>query len=729
MFRHILLCVSAMCFLQSVTGQTGIRPYVPPAKTSGKVRFYNTGNRPVKLYRTTNDNAQTFISEIAANSGIDADANLREGFTVDINDDKVTDRKLYIVDLDQTVFITGNVAMKDFAGYGSSFPRLNYDPNLVGVDTTVVNTRNLVTTINKGQIFERLNDVKGIDYESQPPYLIKTGFTYAGMNLSVSTNKARMAYGYSSYASGWNIAASGKFPAGKSPVDISGNFGYGETQSSQSSTTDVYAYMRQQTITHQMAVTPSKAYLDPVFADRVRRIKDAAGADQLIRDYGTHFSEVIYYGGDISSYLRMTSTDYTKANSTNLNLGAAVEVSTPTKKEQKGYTKETTQGSTYGGKMDFSMYTDQTQRSLLEKSESQVRVIGGVYASNGYDVNEGNSVPLEVILRRIDELIQPTVFKDDTDPAQLFLARQLVQQAINRYIRSKVSAKPALQLPPPQEYVVTLTKMAVTGHMDDANANTKGNVTASVYTDNALKNKVLSPGEYLWNQGGYSLDFRFLPNSSKDMQSKLYFVHYPNATTGKFDPLYLNVAASIREKDDIAWAPDGANFSAGSGPIDLSALNLQPGGPAATRSLDMSSGGNGSIRLTYAIQKEESMFDLPSSMNTWNTNASNQTIVTPANTLANEAELTLINGGGYSAKFMVSYTVEGQAKSYDSGDVALGWRYKLALPPNAQNVRVQGYYYNVGWKPIFDKTEPKAVDKCYKVYGTIFDAKSHNSCD
>ncbi len=726
LFRHsLLVTVSMFCFAVVVAQTSATTSYSSPAKTAGKVRFYNTGNIAAKIYRTTTDNQKTFVSEIAGNSGIDVDAKLGEGFTVDLNDPTITHRKIYIVDLDQTIFIYGNVSMKDFAGYGMTFSALNFDPNLYGVDSTILNTKNVMLTMNKAQIFERLNSTLGIDYETQPPYLIKMGFNYAGLPLTISTGKARTSYGYSAYSAGWNIGGSGKFPV--KAVDISGGFGYGETQSNQSSTMDVYTYSRHQAITHQVVVSPTKAYLDPVFIDRVKRINSAAAADQLVMDYGTHFPETVFYGGDLSSYLRMSSVDFTKANSMNLDVEAAVEVSTPTTKEQKGYSKtKTSQGSTYGGKLNFGMNNSQEQRSLLEKSESQCRVIGGEYSPSGeYMVNEGNSAPLAVSLKRLDELIDPRVFKDDSDPARLSQIQQLVKGAVDRYIKARARANTSIPLPPPQVYSVTLTKMSVTGHLDDANANTKGSITAAVYSDNTLKNKIVHPAEQLWSQGGYSLDFRFSPNNNKEMQSRLYFTHYPDAATGKFKPFYLNVAGNITEKDDIVWAPNGANFSGGSGPIDLSSLKLQPGGAAVTRSIDMSRQGSGSIRISYSIQKEETFADGPDGMDAWNTSVS----PTIGNDLDSEAELTLINGGGYSAMFKVNYTVEGHQKSYESGNVAMGWRYKLALPPNAKNIKVEGYYHNLFWRRVFEKSETVAADKCYKLYGTIFNAKQNNECD
>ena len=712
----------------TVPATSGLIPYTPPSKTSGKVTFINTGNLPVKLYRTTSDNQKIEVTEIAGNSDIEVDAKLGEGFTVDIiGQELVTHRKIYVVDLDQSIFISGNVAMKDFAGYGVNFSQLNIDPNLYGVDTAVFNTKNLVTSMNKGQIFERLDVSRGIDYETDNPYLVKTGFDYASMNLGVSTNKTRMSYGYSSFSSGWNIAASGSFPV--KAVDVSGGFGYGETQSNQNASTDVYTYKRHQVLTHQVSIIPSRAYLDPRFIDRVRRITDLNSAIQFVNDYGTHFTEIVYYGGDLSGYMRMSSTEYIKAKSMNLDVHAAVEKSTPTQTKSYGYKTEKSAGSTYGGKMNFSYNENQEQRSLLENTESQVKVIGGEYNGDTYTVNEGNASPLATSLRRIDELIDPKVFKDGTDPAHLFKARQLIKQAIDRHIAAKVPNTKPVPLPPPNNYVVTLTKMAVTNHLDDANANTKGKVLAAVFSSSAMgTSHIKHHNEKLWEQNDYSLDFRFSPNFSRDFNSKLRFTQLPDPATGTFKPFFLNLYAEVREKDDILWAPDGGLMAANSGPIDLNALNLQPGGPAATRSLDISAGGTGSIRVTYTIQKEENEFMLPGALDLYSVSTNTQG-ATQAPAPANEVEITMINGGGYAAKFEVDYTIDGYAKSYNSGDVPLGWKYKLALPPNAQNIKVKGFYHNISWKSIFDESVPSGTDKCFKVYGTIFNAAKNNNCN
>jgi hypothetical protein len=705
----------------------------PSAKTK-KVLFQNTGEISAKLYRTTNDNKKTFVSEIAANSGIYVDAKLREGFTVELDAENLFHRKLYVVDPDQTLFIYGNVAMKDYKGFGSNFPNLNYEPSLVGVDTTTLLKSNLVLSMKdtRTRIFEGLNATRGIDYESQPPYLIKAGFYYAGVPLTISTDKVRMSYGSSAFSEGWNIGASGKFPVGKSGVDVGVGLGYGQTQSSQSNQTDIYAYTRTQVLTNMVQVAPAKAYLDPIFMDRVRKIASSADARKFIIDYGTHYPDMIFYGGEMSCYLRMSSSEYTKAKSMNLNIAAEVEKSSPGEKtkNKSGDTTRVSPPSSHGGKMDFSMTTNEEHRNFLQKSESKARVIGGEYSRSGdYNVNEGNAVPVALTMRRIDELIDSKIFKDDTDPAVLSRIRNIVSDELDIYITEKIPANRTVEIPPPNEYIVTLISMAVTGHIDDANANTKGSVTASAFTDATLKTKIAHPRESFWSQGDYSLDFRFSPNNNKSMEhAPLYFTHFANPETGRFNPFYLNIAANIVEKDDIVWAPDGAKFSGGSGPIDLNALNLKPGGPAVTRTLDLQTPGNGSIRLTYTIRREESPFTLPDIMDQWVSNAG-ETIIDADSNPAEEAVFTLINAGGYAAKYNVSYTLEGQPQSYDSGEVPLGWKYKLPVPPNAQNVRIEAFYNNGGWKSIF-ADEPKTVDnKCYKVVGTIFNAKVEYKCD
>lgn len=703
--------------------------------TRGMIRLQNTGQYAVQVFRTTSNNEATFVTEIAGNSGLDIEAAVGERFRIDFKDrPSLAHRIVFVTELGDTYFIYGNVAMKDFGGYGTNFSTLSLDPNLMGVDTAHFCRRNVVTTMNKGQIFERMNVTSGTDYEvNDDNILLKAGFTYGGLSIGEYSTKARMTYGYSNFTNGWNIALSGNFPVGKKgSVDVAGGFGYGESQTTQSSSNSVYAYQRFQSLTHQIAISPKKAYLHHEFVDKLRRMRTPEDAANFVRDYGTHYPSVVYYGGDYSAYIRMNSTDFMQAKSRNIDLQAEVSKSTPTTTTRTGDTKTKEAGGSHGGKIAFSYNEGSEERRIMERSESMFRVTGGNYSMNGdYSVARGNAAPLVADLRRIDELIVPSVVKDDISAEHLARAQALIRTAINQHIARNVPTNRPIHLPPPNIYEVSLKKMQVTYHMDDANANTRGIVSAATFSDPQLKNPVPQAPGFMWRQESYSLDFRFSPNHSKDFTNATQtIVHYPDPNTGRFNPLYMNVWSSVRERDDIAWAIDGAVMEANTGPMELHGLNLQPGGQGAVRSYDISSHGNGTIRVTYEIKKLENDFDAPGMLVNFDPAAPRPgTQPAHSSTPDADAEITLINSGGYTAKFRVEYSLEGQPKSYESGDVLVGWKHTLNVPPHARNVKVQAWASWGGWKEAHNSTDARAVTKCIKLFGVAWDPKSNNGCD
>lgn len=84
--------------------------------------------------------------------------------------------------------------------------------------------------------------------------------------------------------------------------------------------------------------------------------------------------------------------------------------------------------------------------------------------------------------------------------------------------------------------------------------------------------------------------------------------------------------------------------------------------------------------------------------------------------------VTLNHGGGYVAKFDVSWTVNGKAKSYSSGNKTLGWYVKLSIPRQAKNVRVhaQAKVFIGTWRDIY---KGALRSGSYTAYGTTLNRK------
>lgn len=84
--------------------------------------------------------------------------------------------------------------------------------------------------------------------------------------------------------------------------------------------------------------------------------------------------------------------------------------------------------------------------------------------------------------------------------------------------------------------------------------------------------------------------------------------------------------------------------------------------------------------------------------------------------------LTLKHGGGYVAKFRVTWTVNGRSKSYSSGNKTLGWQVKLSIPRQARNLRVhaEAKVFIGTWRDIYKGGVGPGTYKCY---GTTLNRK------
>lgn len=97
-------------------------------------------------------------------------------------------------------------------------------------------------------------------------------------------------------------------------------------------------------------------------------------------------------------------------------------------------------------------------------------------------------------------------------------------------------------------------------------------------------------------------------------------------------------------------------------------------------------------------------------------------------------QLTITQGGGYSAWVRLSYTLNGQTVTkIENNSVAAGWRQVVDIPVGSTNIHLQiwdatGLVWDP-WKTVVDKTWPYPPNECVKVYGTTLDPKWNNECN
>jgi hypothetical protein len=520
--------------------------------------------------------------------------------------------KIVITDLSETVFIYGNVPANEFASWSNMSEELilpDYDPNHAGIDLRALNPRNLVNTINKGQIFEKLDAIKGVDYKlDSGKKLIKYGFTFAGMNIGEGSSSEAMNYGYNSFSRGFSGSIGGSAPV--KGAQVSASIGFNMTESTENTEQNVYAYAWDQKQVFNVTVDPNKARLDPAFRDAVLRINSKQDAMAFIGTYGTSFPLKVVYGGDRSYYLEMKQSDYSKAKSYGVDVKAAVSMSAMQKTGKTtssfGTRYKYKNQETESGSLGFSYSQDEKVQEVMQNTKSKYRFIGGTGGFEDWSVDEGNASPIAVEIGPITDLINIKVFKDGTPSFVLDQKRAYIQQALDEYL----AGIPNLGQPRPAPivYELELKSFEVTrAANEDANKGLKGH--SNVVFNHNGKNTTLN----MWQQDTYVDPWTtlcFCPGKEYKVPGgkKVYFTQFPEANH-TFSPLTIDVHANFWEMDDNL--ADNTDYLYGhQGPFPFPVTKLADG---ASTELNFSVYQDGkldwnSIRVKYKITRLLSEF-------------------------------------------------------------------------------------------------------------------------
>ncbi len=55
--------------------------------------------------------------------------------------------------------------------------------------------------------------------------------------------------------------------------------------------------------------------------------------------------------------------------------------------------------------------------------------------------------------------------------------------------------------------------------------------------------------------------------------------------------------------------------------------------------------------------------------------------------------ISLLNRGTYVARYKLSYSLKGNTKTFDSGDITIGKKIAFTIPPNVSNIQIVGELY------------------------------------
>lgn len=561
------------------------------------INFYNHGSYDLVLKNRNGGGEHTIDQGDGTSTQVN---NIAVGDVFDVKNltnPKILYRPIFITDPNVTdIKLKGNEPYKP--SNAQDIGNIDFQSNLHGVDLTKFNPRRVVNSFSAKPIFQGLND-GSIDYEYQGGKRVKTGMLFSATHLSEGSHDARMAYSYSAFAKAWNLGLGGSItvPVSKTGETVTGglDFGYSQFEREERSSTNVYAYTREQRSVYEIGMDSNEGYLDTDFIIAVKQVNSVQDAYKKIIDvYGTHYATKVYYGGERSAYVSMNSSTYAKAKGFGIDIKAKLKASQKAVKKGKPTGRSSEIAS---GIFDFGYSEHQVEREILARTKTGYQAMGGLGGFDGWSVTEDNAVAVAVVLAPLYDLIDSRVFKDGTSRDELAQKKDYIQRAIIEYLKNlKTLGTP---LPAPRLYTITLNRLEVTQAVDDLEKRTKGFVYATV-------NPPLPTFDgLLLHQSGYHSELRYKQGHFYTPNHKKTFVQLPESD-GSFVPLKIQVHGDIAEKDHIGGSEHhrGASTSMAISHLDvLEEAKIVFDCRAFTTHAE-----KGNIRVTATVRRDPSDF-------------------------------------------------------------------------------------------------------------------------
>lgn len=97
------------------------------------------------------------------------------------------------------------------------------------------------------------------------------------------------------------------------------------------------------------------------------------------------------------------------------------------------------------------------------------------------------------------------------------------------------------------------------------------------------------------------------------------------------------------------------------------------------------------------------------------------------------ARVSFFNEAGYVSRYSVAYVLDKKPYSKSTGNMSLGNRKSIDIPPNAIAIVVKGEGKTglvwEPWRKTFEKKYSRPTAECFKSYGTTLDQKWNNNCE
>lgn len=445
---------------------------------------------------------------------------------------------------------------------------INFDANLYGIDLIQFNPRCVVSSLSQKPIFKGLSPASVDSQYQDEEKLMEMGMTVVKAAVSQGSNDVEMTYGYSAFARDWNIGPGTSATVLPKGIKLTGDidFGHNQFKDEQSASTNVAVYIREQKSVYTVSVDPKVASLDPNFILSVNKVNSIQDAErEIVNVYGTHYPSKVFYGGDRSAYLTMSSSTYANAKVLGADIKAkfaakmqAIQPEIISSHELMQQTKNSVKLSS--GLLTFSQLDSQPDNQQMEDIFQGMSVnyqaIGGIGDFKDWSVTEDNAAAIAVNLEPLYDLLEPSIFKDGTSHDDLTQKKDFIKQAIDRHLKQLKRLDNPLSVP--RVYSVTLNRLEVIApsenNLDNATRETIQPTANSLQT--VFDSLVWNLPELSNQNIRYQHDQVITPNTLKT------FVQLPSQE-GYIAPLQI---------------PIGDN----SKPEPLAETGLQPSTPSAT---------------------------------------------------------------------------------------------------------------------------------------------------
>lgn len=347
-------------------------------------------------------------------------------------------------DTKETIFLLAQKSFESISPDARKALTKDHAENLGGIDLLEFDPAFVSNSFKpNGKIFKAINK---FNYKTQVEtggagFYVPQGFGNLGDSNTGRGNFTRQTIiGRDKLQESWSVGASGSVAIPKKTVTVTPNLGfnYKDSKMKQTDRNDVFVSSLERSESYNLALLDvTKTYLTQEFINAIEEIKNTSDANEVIRKYGTHFTDNVIYGSIRQEYVRLQEDKILKSHTRGFDLNGGVKVSKSGTKTitrspfGRGGTTQVTgsTGSSTLGEAKFSAGWERTDEHYRETSDLTERYAYVGTPDGPVAIAIGNLIP-------ISSLVYPQIMKTEKCESQLQPIRDTLEQAINNHLNS-----------------------------------------------------------------------------------------------------------------------------------------------------------------------------------------------------------------------------------------------------------------------------------------------------